>query len=279
MKIILLFCTLVLVACKPNHEHKHGHSHQHGNEQSHKHQGGEFITKTGKAIIVKEIHSDSASLVSVEITAKEFENGNHFRLKDIDPIVSVELQDLDQNGFEELYIITRTAGSGSYMNVIGYASNNDKSLSPIYIPELTNNDFEKGGLFEGYMGHDQFYFKDQMLVRKFPIYNEGDSNSKPTGNEKEITYLLVKGEASWQLKEQETYSSEVKIVRNCTGTYIRFKEQDYKVFNQEILSDFDNNEKATLTFKDSYPYKLPKETAICAMYHPFMSTVSIIKTN
>ncbi|MCK5814900.1 MAG: hypothetical protein KAH07_03050 [Flavobacteriaceae bacterium] len=276
MKIIVLLCVLAFVSCKPNHEHD---GHQHVNEESHKHQGGEFITKTGKTIIVKEIHSDSASLVSVEITAKEFENGNHFILEDIDPIVSIELQDLDQNGFEELYIITQSAGSGSYLNVIGYASNSDKSLSSIYFPELTNTDFEKGNLFEGYMGHDQFYFKDQMLVREFPIYGEGDSNSNPTGQEKKITYLLVSGEASWLLKVQETYTAEVKIVRNCTGTYVRFEEHDYKVCNNEMLASFKNNEKASLTFKDSYPCKLPKETAICAMYHPFMSTVSIIKTN
>ena len=265
---------LVFVSCKPDHDH--GHSHEHGTAQGHKHQGGEFSTKTGKIIVVKETHAESESLVSVEISAAGFENGNHFILKDIDPIVSIELQDLDQNGFEELYIITQSAGSGSYLNVYAYASNKDLSLSPIYFPEMNNADFEEGALFEGYMGHDTFYFQDGTFVRQFPAYKKGDSNSNPTGGTKEISYLLVKGEASWQLKPQQAHTAEVIIVRNCTGTYIRFKEQDYKVCNQELIVKLKSDAKVNVTFEDSNRCKLPKDMAICSMYHPFISSVNII---
>lgn len=274
----MLVVLMVLTNCKNASHADHGHRHENGDQQNHDH-GKEFTTKTGKVIIVKKTQGTSKSLVSVEISAKEFENGNHFELKDIDPIVYIEMNDLDGNGFDELYIITKSAGSGSYLNVIAYASNKDLSLSPIYFRELNNADFETGGLFEGYMGHDKFYFQDQLFVRQFPIYSEEDSNSKPTGGEREISYMLIKGEASWQLKAQKTNTPEVDIIRNCTGTYIRFNKQDYKVCNQEVLIDFENNKKVNLTFRDSYPCKIPKDTAICTMYHPFISAVTVTKVN
>ena len=41
---------------------------------------------------------------------------------------------------------------------------------------------------------------ESNLVRRFPLYNRGDSNAKPTGGIRQVTYKLVPGEAIWQLK-------------------------------------------------------------------------------
>lgn len=235
-----------------------------------------FITKTGKTILVEEKHPKGASLATIEIKANDFANGNHFILKDVDPIAKTASGDLDNNGFEEIYIITKAVGSGSYGNVFGYGSNKDKSMSPIYIPNINKKDLEVGGLFEGYMGHDTFTFQKDALIRQFPIYKEADSNSNPTGTTNSITYILKKGEASWQLKPIRTYHSEVFLVKNCSGTYIRFKGLDYKVCNKELLEGFKNETKVHITFKDSKPCQIPKGVAICAMYHPFVDCVEVI---
>jgi len=52
----------------------------------------------------------------------------------------------------------------------------------------------------GYMGHDRFQVKGAYLVRRFPVYREGDANARPSGGERRIAYELVQGEASWQLR-------------------------------------------------------------------------------
>ena len=106
------------------------------------------------------------------------------------------MADLDGNGFDEIYIITISAGSGSYGTVLGFASNKDKSLSMIHFPEMQAGDEN----FEGYMGHDAFTIVGRKLVRIFPLYNKGDTNENATGGRRKLVYGLVPGEAMWQLR-------------------------------------------------------------------------------
>lgn len=119
-------------------------------------------------------------------------------MEDSDPFDYALVADVNGNGFDELYIITRGAGSGSYANIYGFSSNNDKSVTPIYVPELSDDDFVV--LFQGYMGHDKFYVEGNKLMRKYPIYKKEDTNSNPTGGDRIIEYQLNKGEASWILE-------------------------------------------------------------------------------
>ena len=67
-------------------------------------------------------------------------------------------------------------------------------LLPVYVQQLNAKDSE------GSMGHDQFAVVESNLVRRFPLYNRGDSNAKHTGGIRQVTYKLVPGEAIWQLK-------------------------------------------------------------------------------
>jgi len=155
-----------------------------------------YHTKTGKTIIISETHPAGQSLSTIEISTKGFEHNYPEVYEDRDPISDVFVADLDGNGFDEIYIITRSAGSGSYGTVLGFASNKDKSLSMINFPQIQENDEN----FKGYMGHDTFKIEDRKLVRIFPIYNEGDTNQHPTGGTRKLVYGLYPGEAMWQLK-------------------------------------------------------------------------------
>jgi len=115
--------------------------------------------------------------------------------KSIDGAVTdAEIADLDANGFPEVYVYTQSAGSGSYGNVIGYASNRNASVSEVYLPELSKRDAR------GYQGHDKFSVVEQYLVRRFPIYRPGDANAKATGGMRQIQYRLRPGEAGWILR-------------------------------------------------------------------------------
>jgi hypothetical protein len=159
-----------------------------------------YKTKTGKRIIISETHPVGQSLSTIEISTKDFEHNYSEVYQDRDPISDVFVADLDGNGFDEIYIITTSAGSGSYGTVLGFASNKDKSLSMINFPEIQKGDKN----FEGYMGHDTFKIEDQKLVRIFPIYSEGDTNKNPTGGTRKLVYALYPGEAMWQLKVEKS---------------------------------------------------------------------------
>lgn len=107
-------------------------------------------------------------------------------------ITDAEIEDLNADGSPEVLIYSRSDGSGSYGNVLAYSVNNRKSMSDVYFAPVTGNP----ALSKGYMGHDEFRVVENYLVQRFPIYNEGDSNAKPTGGIRQITYKLVNGEAS-----------------------------------------------------------------------------------
>jgi len=160
----------------------------------------EYKTKTGKRIIISETHPTGQSLSTIEISTKDFEHNYSEIYRDRDPISDAFVADLDSNGFDEIYIITTSAGSGSYGTVMGFASNKDTSLSMINFPEIQESDKN----FEGYMGHDTFQLENQKLVRIFPIYNKDDTKQHPTGGTRKLVYGLYPGEAMWQLRVEKS---------------------------------------------------------------------------
>lgn len=102
--------------------------------------------------MVTEIHPVGQSSRNIVIESSGFEHILSETIHDSDPIGNVYITDLDKNGFDEIYIITVSEGTGSYENVIGFASNRDKSLSMIHFPEIQEGDDR----FNGYRGHDIF---------------------------------------------------------------------------------------------------------------------------
>jgi len=185
--VAMFFSTVVLISCSDT---------QSGSSKDLK----TYQTKTGKTIIISETHPTGQSLSTIEISTKGFKHNYAEIYEDRDPISDVFLADLDANGFDEIYIITTSAGSGSYGTVLGFASNKDKSLSMINFPEIRKGNED----LEGYMGHDTFKIEDRKLIRIFPIYNRGDTNSNPTGGKRMLLYGLYPGEAMWQLKVEKS---------------------------------------------------------------------------
>lgn len=156
----------------------------------------EYVTKSGKSLYISESHPVGLSLSDISIKSSGFEHNISETINDSDPIKGVYVTDLDDNGFDEFYIITISSGSGSYGNVIGFASNNDKSLSMIHFPGISEGDEP----FAGYMGHDNFKIADKKFIRSFPIYLSKDKNPTPSGGTRHLSYGLFSGEAAWQLK-------------------------------------------------------------------------------
>ena len=110
-------------------------------------------------------------------------------------VTNVEVEDLNADGYPEIYVYVNSAGSGSYGSLIAYASNRNRSLSEIYLPSL-EDDPEAS---KGYMGHDTFAVGEGALIRRFPVYREGDTNAEPSGGTRQVQYRLEAGEAGWRL--------------------------------------------------------------------------------
>ena len=161
----------------------------------------EYQTKSGKKFVVEIDHSFGESICDIKIETFGFSKRNTvYTFEETDPVKNVLITDLDKNGFEEIYIITTSAGSGSYSTIYGIASNKDKSATPIYVYETIETQLQKGELFEGYRGHNLFTLENGSLVNTFPTYNENDVNSNPSGENRKIIYSLITGEAGWILK-------------------------------------------------------------------------------
>lgn len=111
-------------------------------------------------------------------------------------VVNAEIGDLNIDSYPELFVYLTSDGSGSYGKLIGYSVNNGKSVSQVYLPDISEND----EVSKGYMGHDEMAIVENTFCQRFPIYKEGDSNANPTGGIRQIQYKLVDGESSRILK-------------------------------------------------------------------------------
>lgn len=107
-------------------------------------------------------------------------------------VTNAEIEDLNSDSFPEILVYLNSDGSGSYGTVLGYSSNQNKSMSEISFPSISDN--HKAN--KGYMGHDEFAVVETTLSHRFPIYLNGDTNSKPSGKMRQIQYKLKDGEAS-----------------------------------------------------------------------------------
>lgn len=152
------------------------------------------LTYPGSAISFI-VRTEGDSLV-VEPSGLSVSNGTMYHDIAGYTVVNAETGDLNMDNFPELFVYLVSDGSGSYGKLIGYSVNNGKSVSQVYLPEIS----EDPEISSGYMGHDEMAIVENAFCRRFPVYKEGDSNAEPTGGTRQIQYKLVDGEAGRILK-------------------------------------------------------------------------------
>lgn len=134
----------------------------------------EYKTRTGELIKIEEFHPRGEKRSDLKLSIRNEMSGLNI-ISDVDPVSQVLLADLNQNGFEEVYIITASFDNSNMGAVYGYECVENKYLSRIGTPTLTNKDLQKGGLFEGYYGDDQFRIESNQLVRSYPLRENQNS--------------------------------------------------------------------------------------------------------
>jgi hypothetical protein len=141
--------------------------------------------------------ANEGSVNTLHIVPTGLETDNSPIVRTIDGTVTgAEVADLNVDGSPEIYVYVTSAGSGSYGSLVAYSVNRRKSLSEIYLPPVTEDKVAS----KGYMGHDEFAVGEGVLLHRFPVYRDTDTNAKPTGGTRQLQYKLVPGEAGWVLK-------------------------------------------------------------------------------
>ncbi len=180
LSVVLFICTLLSLAA-------HAEEKKQGFDTTLKHNNVSFHI----------ICPNNSSLNMLTIIPAGLSLDNSTITTEIDGTVTgVEIDDLNGDGYPEIYIYVNSAGSGSYASLVAYSSNQNKTISPIYLPPLGDDKLNA----KGYMGHDQFAVLKGELTRRFPVYKENDSNAQPTGGTRQLSYKLVSGEATWTLQ-------------------------------------------------------------------------------
>ena len=141
--------------------------------------------------------TNTGVLKTLSITPSGLAEVNDVITREIDgTVTNAEVADINADMSPEIYVWVNSAGSGSYATPIGYSANNKKSLSEIYFPPIGDDKVNS----KGYMGHDEFAVVEGVIVQRFPLYGEGDTNAKPSGKIRQLQYKLTPGEAGWVMK-------------------------------------------------------------------------------
>jgi len=144
---------------------------------------------------VKSANDGSGNALHIVPAGLEIDNSPVVQMID-GTVTGAEAADLNGDGSPEIYVYVTSTGSGSYGSLVAYSANRRKSLSEIYLPPVTQHKTAS----QGYMGHDEFAVVESVLVQRFPVYRDADTNARPTGGMRQLQYKLIPGEAGWVLK-------------------------------------------------------------------------------
>jgi len=98
-------------------------------------------------------------------------------------IVDVYNSDMDLDGNPEILIQAKGKDTVNYTNIYAFEFTNGRA-EKLEFPKLTKSQRQ------GYRGDDNFYIKEGILMREFPVYNGNGKEAKPTGQKRQLQYGL-----------------------------------------------------------------------------------------
>lgn len=74
-------------------------------------------------------------------------------------------------------------------------------------------------------------------------------------------------------------SVEARVVRDCSGTYIRVGEKDYQVCNRNLLNSYHDGDSVRIRFSPVESCPELDSVMICLMFHQNEGFIQIKKVN
>jgi hypothetical protein len=105
-------------------------------------------------------------------------------------LYATQVDDLNRDSYPDLLLYIYTDSNAVHGTVYCLLSEANKSLVPCYIPDVSYDP----KVNKGYRGHDRFSLLEGTLLQRFPVYNTGDADDKPTGGTRTLMYQVVKAE-------------------------------------------------------------------------------------
>ena len=119
-------------------------------------------------------------------------------------VTQAAVEDLNEDGYPDLLIYVFSGANGEIGNVVAITSTENKSLAPVYFPDI----YEDPKLREGYKGHDEFSTFSGTVVRSFPLYKTGDAPDKPTGGKRVAQYKAMMVDGVLRFKVIRTFDKQ-----------------------------------------------------------------------
>ena len=160
----------------------------------------EYFLKNGKSFIFIQ-SPENDYLVDLYIVGKGFpESIDTILFDEIEIIDSVIIADINNDGFEEIYVFTRGAAPGIYDHVFGITSDEDRSYKEINFYDVKPEDLKEGGILDGWLGQDVYTFENNLIKRTFPVYSPGDYYNNPSRGSRTLYYNLEKTDKGYFYK-------------------------------------------------------------------------------
>jgi hypothetical protein len=70
-------------------------------------------------------------------------------------------------------------------------------------------------------------------------------------------------------------NKNVTVIKDCTGSYLRFNDEDYQICNIEIVANYDNGSKVESSFKKIDNCEL--NYVVCLMAHKSEGLINVTK--
>ncbi len=123
---------------------------------------------------------------------------------------NVEICDLNNDNYPELIIFL--TNKQDKVRIIGYSSNNGKSMSRIYMPEIKLD----GKINTGYINGENMYVKNNVFTCIFPVYRHDKQDIQLTDTVRKIEYKLIDGENGRILQPEKItqYTKEKTVLYN-----------------------------------------------------------------
>lgn len=174
-----------------------------------------LTTSTGKSITIHETNPTSPVMSTITITPSGFATNTPITLEK-NKLANFFLLDMDKDSYDELILITAAKESGNYGEVTLFTTKGDLGLTSIDTPNVTEDNTEKGSLFEGYTGNDMFSIEKGILMREFPLHIGTTTTSTSTQEKRKLAYLLTEKDSLYSVTFSKITTEGAKLLSTST---------------------------------------------------------------